>query len=162
MVGASAGTVAVAAAASVVTSALGSSTAGVPMTGIAGSGVGGGAAMVARSTVGASNVTTSGFTPDVTVVGVRRVRGFGSAAVSASAGFFRTRGLVPASAVGAAAGVGAVALARAVRRVAGLTVAPLPGRIVRTGILAAGRDRVSRADASSTELLNVATWMPAA
>jgi hypothetical protein len=52
-------------------------------------------------------------------------------------------------------------LARLARRVVGLIVAPVPGRIVRAGILARGCERISVACPSSTALLKVATSMPA-
>jgi hypothetical protein len=68
---------------------------------------------------------------------------------------------------GALAGAVALAwaapvLARGVRRDDGLIGIPLPGRIVRAGIRATGWDRISRADCSSTELVKVATSIPAA
>jgi hypothetical protein len=57
------------------------------------------------------------------------------------AGFFRVRGLAGASptffaTTSAASASGTAALARVVRRVLGLTVISVPGRIAFTGILA--------------------------
>jgi hypothetical protein len=85
-------------------------------------------------------------------------------ASASAAGFFRARGFTSASAAvaGPALAAAAPALARVTRRAAGLTGLPAPGRILRAGILDAGRESASRAASSSTELLNVAASMPAA
>ena len=162
MGGASAGAV-VAAASSVRTSAARCSVGGASMAIDAGGATGpaGTAARGACSTVGASNVTTSGLIRNVAVRGARRLRGVGSAmGPGSAAGFFRAGGFTSISATPVAAVFGAAFFARGVRRVVALIGVPVPGRIVRTGIFAAGRDRTSRADSSSTELLKVVTSMP--
>ena len=82
------------------------------------------------------------MTCDLVVVAVLRVRGFVSALTGSSlTGFFRVRGLAGAwadffAATVAAAALGTTALARVARRVLGLIVVPVPGRMVFTGILA--------------------------
>jgi len=53
------------------------------------------------------------------------------------------------------------ALGREGRRVVGLAGAPVPGRIVWTGILATGCDSTARACSSSTVLPNVKASIPA-
>ncbi len=123
----------------------------------------GGTMSEAGSTVGASRVTTRGLIRDWTAGCPRRVRGLATALASPSAaGFGRVRGLDGALAAASVLRLVAAALVRGVWRAAGLIGVPLPGRMVRAGILASGWDKAWCAAPSSTEVLNVAASMPAA